>query len=384
MGSFNVAGSMSNLSLRCGTEVVFIPLIPNRNNYKIRGTKEKGDILLTPSSQLVSNEGASYMYVPAFLPIKGIYNDYGSLKEIERDANVEYIEDYFGITIDEFMAQVTRNWCNDHNAFCEDESRNELLYNLSGMFESRQVYDDMVAMSKVEHSAYNSSYLSSVVLEELGFIYNKDESTGDDRYNMYYKHPEIPVIAIHCDGSFSNVIDLTKNKEINNVFKIKDLEEKLKKHFDVILSMHCDLDELKQMPYDYFEIKDIINKRANSTNEENEGNEESSEYNELMEYINTLEPGESRDKMLEMSVQVKEIMKGVSKIEPDLFILKSWITMEYCVDDKFLDDFVNLLSFDIMMFLTNNYYSPAMNGSQEGDKKASKALYESCLRYLEK
>jgi hypothetical protein len=115
---------------------MFLPLVPTRPNSPSRFTE--------PASMIVSNDAQKVLFTPRFLPITGIYNDYGSLEHIRRDVNVEYIEDYFGITIDEFMEQVSRNWCGDKEIKCKTDEKTRELQHLSGMFENNIIVERMV------------------------------------------------------------------------------------------------------------------------------------------------------------------------------------------------------------------------------------------------
>lgn len=97
MGCFNVACSISNLSIGAGTEVAFFPLWPNKY------TKEH---LVEPTSNLIY----PYCYYnPLTLPIFGQYDDYGSVENIVEDDNTKAIEKFFNISIKEFIECVTCN-----------------------------------------------------------------------------------------------------------------------------------------------------------------------------------------------------------------------------------------------------------------------------------
>lgn len=87
MGCFNVACSVSNISISEGTECVYIPLVENRYRYKIG---DGNHLLIYPWC----------FYEPATLPIFGQYDSYGRLENIVRDYNVEVIEKFFEIEID--------------------------------------------------------------------------------------------------------------------------------------------------------------------------------------------------------------------------------------------------------------------------------------------
>lgn len=108
MGSFNVACSISNISINSGTKIAFIPLLPSEmsenigrryNNFKL----SPGYVYLPPSSNWVSNEGAFQFYKPFSLPIIGRYNDYGGIEDIDENITSKVIKDYFGISIEDFV-----------------------------------------------------------------------------------------------------------------------------------------------------------------------------------------------------------------------------------------------------------------------------------------
>lgn len=103
MGSFDVACSISNLTIHPGDKALFLPLLPN---IGYRGTGkhviEKGSMLIYPNC----------LFNPFSLHIEGVYDDYGRISKIKRDATVSSIEDYFGIDIEKFMGCVScsREW----------------------------------------------------------------------------------------------------------------------------------------------------------------------------------------------------------------------------------------------------------------------------------
>jgi hypothetical protein len=117
MGSFNVACSISNISIGAGDPVAYIPLENARYRYHI------GD----------GNDMLIYMhcfYAPVTLPIFGEYDDYGGVECIEINRNTKIIEEFFGITIDKVIDTKRDNY--------------EVGTISSGMFVHRKIYDIMV------------------------------------------------------------------------------------------------------------------------------------------------------------------------------------------------------------------------------------------------
>jgi len=111
MGCFNVACSISNISINCGTRIAFIPL--EKVKYQ---NGPKGNI-----SMIYTN----CIYCPVTLPIFGEYDDYGGIEDIVRCKNVEVIEKKFGMDIQKF---------------CDIDT---MPYE-SGMFIHGEIYDLMV------------------------------------------------------------------------------------------------------------------------------------------------------------------------------------------------------------------------------------------------
>ncbi|MDB4330140.1 hypothetical protein N9948_00210 [bacterium] len=109
MGCFNVACSVSNISINSGDRVVYIPLLPN--NWTLRAYPQYRDhIVQTASSLIYSN----CYYNPLCFPIKGEYNDYGSLENIDQNANTKAIENFFGMSAEDFVKSAERNWCRSY------------------------------------------------------------------------------------------------------------------------------------------------------------------------------------------------------------------------------------------------------------------------------
>lgn len=137
MGSFNVACSVSKISISCGTDVVYFPLEVSKYPYKIG---DGNNTLIYPWC----------FYSPATLPIFGKYDDYGGVEDIIRDKNVEYIEDYFKCKIDDITGI---------------DNRPEPIS--AGMFVHRKIYDLMI---NLDLSDYNGK--KEIFKKELSSQYD--------------------------------------------------------------------------------------------------------------------------------------------------------------------------------------------------------------------
>lgn len=162
MGSFNVACSVSHLSIDPGEKVVFIPLLPRSLRYY----PEEPSILDHISYFTYPHD----YYNPFCLPIKGEYGDYGVLQNIVRDETVETIEKFFGISIEQFIDSVT--------------GRKGMTDTYSGMFEAYSLYQKEI---KDYHFPFGEEYLFL-----LGF----------SKFSTFFAHPRFPDIHLQLfDGT---------------------------------------------------------------------------------------------------------------------------------------------------------------------------------------
>lgn len=155
MGSFSVACSISKISINYGDKCVVIPIYKNpiyKDSY---------------SGYLA---GPCDRYMPLVFPIFGYYNDYGGIKYIEKDENTKLIENYFGVSIEDFIECINyRNYdkINDDNKrkmledvyfmyvlsdvyeYCYKNNRNDYFYNkksvLKNLDEGIKTLNDLVA-----------------------------------------------------------------------------------------------------------------------------------------------------------------------------------------------------------------------------------------------
>ena len=137
MGSFNVACSVSNLSLNCGDEVVYIPL--EINEYP-NGIGDGNHTLIYQHC----------FYSPVTLPLFGTYDDYGRLDLVE-DANLKLVKKHFNIESNDDIF-------GDVKAFT------------SGMFVHRKVYD---ALASVYYTAWEGEEKDQ--FEEEAYSYDNQQ-----------------------------------------------------------------------------------------------------------------------------------------------------------------------------------------------------------------
>lgn len=102
MGSFYLTCSISHMTLNRQKTSVQL-LVPK---YK---TKQYSSLNFEEHMNIIcSNDGAQAFFSPFGFPIHGVYDDYGHIDEIKRDKNVEQLEEFFGITIEDIIANISR------------------------------------------------------------------------------------------------------------------------------------------------------------------------------------------------------------------------------------------------------------------------------------
>ncbi|MCK4500933.1 hypothetical protein KAU11_10570 [Candidatus Babeliales bacterium] len=199
MGSYNPTCSVSGLTIEPGDKTVFIPLIEKSRYYG--DEREETRVEIEVDSILTSNEGALSHYSPLLLPIMGVYDDYGSIAEIERDPNTEALEEMFKKDIQDVVSELL----DDKKITAAEVGEIE---GISGTFILREIYD------KLSHNlidAYGGErreliYYGHVLdsfLIELGFKKMKPLSEKK-RY----------------DKGFKKMGPLSEKKRYDRVFKI--------------------------------------------------------------------------------------------------------------------------------------------------------------------
>lgn len=102
MGHFSHNCKLSSLPITSGPAVL-IAMVPSGKLY------DNSDESLHKygKTYLCSNDGPRMKYYPCWLPIKGDYDTYGGLENIQEDANTRALEKYYGLSISELVGIVT-------------------------------------------------------------------------------------------------------------------------------------------------------------------------------------------------------------------------------------------------------------------------------------
>lgn len=178
MGSFYTTCSISNLTITEGQKMVSILLVPEtlfnqrytEAHFEWRSNRYRNIDSVEPvisdfddpnadpkdrtydSSKLGFEKGLQLdnYFFPFGFPIRGKYYDYGYMRDICRDENVEMLEEYFGISIEDILSFVESsrpNECNPKNI--------DLLNRMYVTHIKEEVYDFLSNIKPFSYSSYD-------------------------------------------------------------------------------------------------------------------------------------------------------------------------------------------------------------------------------------
>lgn len=137
MGNVNVTCAVSGLSIYEGDRAVFIPLMPFGSAY------EKKDFLIRPKSMSFSS---TEEYTPVFFGIKGSYDGFGSLVDIDSSTTTLIVEKLFKISVGDFVQLIVSEAEKaDYKSVNPNLSQQkmEFLQSFSGMYILEDIYKEM-------------------------------------------------------------------------------------------------------------------------------------------------------------------------------------------------------------------------------------------------
>lgn len=342
MGSFNVSGAVSKLSIGCGDKVAFFILRPL--------------VAKLQRCAIVSNSPTTGMYDCAFLPVIGYYNDYGNIENVERDSNVEYIETHFDQPIEDIISSI---W--------DGESE------YAGMWENYEFYERSAAFSL--NGDYNIMELQIFgkpqFLKLLGFELI-EELDSNERYKYKYQHVTNGVCIQADESGFVDSIGKNNMFSPNHLIEYYrengitdygfDMNE-VRKHSVVYASL-LELQSLPKSNYDKeyaksLPILEMIEYAINFGSSATKG---------LKDMYDQMKGKHDEDAIRDM---VNIVATYSTKYNRNYDVLRN---MEYVADLDLYDDFERYVLFDHFMFSVNAYYMPSGCGPQCGDWEATREM----------
>lgn len=255
MGSFNHKCNFSQLPARYGDRIVVM--------VGVRMT----DNILEADGFAPGNS-----FTPVSVPIRGEYDDYGGIKNVDRTPGVETLEKFFGMNVEKIVDCAERITCG-----CEDQVKGDakkimdvldkiLMYSyykkyslkFSYIMEHESVFDALVAMNDLAVKDRYYWMIPHEAIERLG--YSKELLGEENHYEIIrWTHESLPELkekcyvwkkedfddygkTVHtisdlCKYVGCDVPEVYKEKYYESRFKagIKKLKEK-KSAFDMLIS----------------------------------------------------------------------------------------------------------------------------------------------------
>lgn len=219
MGSFYSTCSITDLSITDGDQMYMQLILPSwvTNPHSIDGERigcgEKG--------LRVSNEGPLGEFVPFGFPIAGHYADYGDIGGIVKNRNIEMLEEFFGISIEDIISCATDDRWYEHSYKPQKVDKTKEEY--EGQHESWTVGDN-----KMKHiNILKKLTVTYFRKEHYDFLSKESIASGGWSEGERSKRLQKMIKAL---GELEAKKPKTKTKE----FTKKDITEELRNRFKEI------------------------------------------------------------------------------------------------------------------------------------------------------
>lgn len=245
MGSFYSTCSVSNMTL----------------------TNQKTSILLlSPGystdinshlNMIVSNDGSQAFFSPFGFPIHGEYDDYGYITNIQRDKNVEMLESFFGIGIDDILRNI-----GDDRSIPKDIKNKEVFEKLGMTYFRNEVleylqrgWDEIKVIDPDQYSMGSRiSKLLKGISKRVSYddprfleLMSKKDKTDDEREELYE-------LMDMCSGAHLRENSYICSTTKYNMFKLLpitlDFKEDILKQYMFLITLGGELNKIL-MPSNY-------------------------------------------------------------------------------------------------------------------------------------
>lgn len=378
MGSANVACSISSISMKENTEVMFFPLLP-------AGFKCGLPLMVEPSTFVLYSDSH---FQPFCLPIKGVYNSSKGLKHIDYDENVKALETYFEMPILQILSSIGRDVFTSSTA--------------------------AISTYGHHHDLFATGYrIDEPFLTAIGF-------TKQENGFVFGDFP----ITVHVNERSTGTVVELRNQDGQIVASCKgmDIKEEFLKQFfkHTNYYLHIKPDKQEQMlifsQLSGMFVHQRIYEELIGMNEEYRSNYDE-QYDEFCEAIQDVQAQEQSQKSKERSIERLEAFLSTLDNEEERRIFEGQLRQEKSIKNRetydfflqrkpFLTFYDNLYFFkslyhnalkakkmkkectDLRLFQSgmhscNRFYFPAMNGEQDGNAEATKRLLQAAYRIVQ-
>lgn len=248
MGSFYATCSITDVSLTSNDKTYMQLILPTwvSNPHSIDGA----DIGCGEKGLRVSNQGAMAEFVPFGFPIEGEYYDYGDIHNIVRDKNVEMLEEFFGISIEDIFACATDDRWYRYSYLPEQKKEKEEYVG--------QRANWTIADNKMKHVGILTQ-LTVTYFKKEHYDFLSSELMGDDTYWMNRKNEELKNIGNDLKKLGVINAEIVK-KGPNKKFNLGDVTAKMIKTYREIFDVDNEQSD-EDIKYFVWQLKNLKNDR---------------------------------------------------------------------------------------------------------------------------
>lgn len=240
MGSFYSTCSVSNMTLT-NQKTSILLLAPGYS------TDFKGHL-----NMIVSNDGAQAFFSPFGFPIHGEYDDYGYIVNIQRDKNVQMLEEFFGVSIDDILRNI-----GDTRSIPENIKNRELFETLGMTYFRTEVLEylekdwdkiniidpEQYSMGSRMVKLFKSLEKNKVSMEDPRFLelISKKDKTEDEKEELYDLMDLMNGSTLHENSYISSISK-------GNMFKILpiaiDFKDDILKQYQFLITLGYELSRI--------------------------------------------------------------------------------------------------------------------------------------------
>ncbi len=383
--AFNVSCSISKISITYKEQAVYVPLLhKSYDYYGIRGElKDRDKKILTDVQSQSFYVYPNDIYNVLCFPIKGTYNEYGGLNNIERNANTDAIEKFFGCSIEDVCNNQTlkEKLCSKsgkRNSSDSISNKNILLdlsQFLSGMFFHRKLYDNMVEDINVKQ--LEAGYLDRVgltvdILMQLGFtMFLELESPYLGERQGFMTHECLPKgWYVFADVGGGSLFQLSGDCDLKRDFVNYTPQFSLKKSVSFAIDKGA------------LQLKELIQKHLNfelDISLLSKTKKASLEFDKMRQELKT-NPDfifEGRGPFYPLSKKIDPSSHNVS------WTFLNDIYREAIINGTIRQDWVEWFDFIAAAKAANIHWTPSMNGEQLANDKVAENVLKSALGIIE-
>lgn len=226
MGSWDICCSLSGLHIGCGDAAVLIPLKTKQDLYD----NEYESLRKVGRPSYCSNNAYQVLFEEPFFPIKGIYDDYGTISDLEKNEHTRLLEEYYGLTLEQIVAVLTDGrkdialkdeYSSANQILDKNNPRHMQLISYSITWIHGDLYEKLAAIKDGNIYCGNHN-----LLLDLGFTYQGIDSNRQ-RYNKLYTKGNY---SIYSDGTWLHSDD---NESLYNPESFKAHVNKSKEDIDI-------------------------------------------------------------------------------------------------------------------------------------------------------